>query len=467
MMLDLLYFVRRATAVFLVIGRIVMRHLWIAYRTSVLQRPLTAHQWQASNVRSATEFVAAAIRLKGGLIKVGQFLSARADVFPMEVLQILARLQDRVDPAPFAEVSLSLQAELAGRLHLVAAIDPTCLAAASFGQVHRAQLLDGRDIVFKVQHRRIERSLAIDIVILRAAFALFGAFSARMYVNTVLKEIASAMRRELDYVQEADNCRRIGAIFAHNATVVIPEVIPELCTRRILALSYIDGVKITDVDRLRAAGIDPRALMEIVTEAYCLQMYSAGFFQCDPHPGNLFGLPGPRLAIVDFGLAKTIPPPILVGLRRALFGVLNHDGDGFAQGLVLLGVIREHDRPTIMPMVHKLFAHIHTGSSREVKELQREIVANAREVYQDIRSVLSKVEQVTIPQDLVLYGRAISLLQGLATQIAPEMEIFTVMMPHMLRYLGDQRAADEDAPQRQRATRRERRAAALEPPQGH
>lgn len=433
---DLAYFTWHAAAVAWVTSVITLRYLLVYARVKLLRRDLDLDSWRRTNVAVARRFVASAVRLKGGLIKVGQFLSARADVMPKESIEILAKLQDQVDPADFRHVWATITAELGTRAPELGQVEPACLAAASFGQVHRSVLPDGRAVVVKVQHRRIERSLRIDLRILRLGFGLFDWLMPRLGLLRVFREIRRATRSELDYRQEATNCRRVAAIFADDERVVIPAVINELSTRRVLVLEYLDGIKVNDTVALEAAGIDQHALMELVIEAYSRQIYIAGFFQADPHPGNLFAMPGPRLGIVDFGMCKQIPDQLLKALRRGVYAILSRDMDELLASLVSMGLLGPDDGPKVQPYLTKIAERIQVGSMEEFRDLQHEMATQARQTFREIRELLRSLDKPRVPEDLVLYGRTISLLQGLVAQVAPDLEVFGTMMPFMLRFLG-------------------------------
>jgi len=179
------------------------------------------------------------------------------------------------------------------------------VAAASLAQVHRGRLRDGRDVAVKVLYPGIEDEVRRDLGLVRFMLPLVLRARRGLEIESVVDEIARTVPGELDLTVEARNAERVGAVLRHRGDVVVPGIVWEWTTRRVLVMDYVDGIKITDRRALRAAGIDPNAVAEIVVDAYCEQVLEAGFFQADPHPGNLLVLPGPRLAQLFLGTTSS------------------------------------------------------------------------------------------------------------------------------------------------------------------
>ena len=206
-------------------------------------------------------------------------------------------------------------------------------------------------------------------------------------------------------------------------------MLPELSGARVLTLSFVEGYKISDVEKMHALGVSPSEVLELVIGAYCKMIYVDGFFQSDPHPGNLFFMPGPRIGIVDFGQSKHIPRRVHDGLRRGAFAAVTHDHEGLVDALIELGLIKTRDRHLFLDVIDKVSIRIPTGSPDEVNKLDFE------EVREWVVSLLAKIEGVRVPNDLVLYGRTISLLHGLATRLDPNINVFRVAAPYLMQFL--------------------------------
>ena len=426
-----LQIVRHAWLLTLVASRIVASYLWVIFRWKVLELPIDMGKLSRIHRKNARLYREAAVRLKGGMIKVGQFISARVDIMPPEFVEELSRLQDQVQPSPYAVIAASIRRELgAAPEELFERFDREALAAASLGQVHRARTKDGREVAVKIQHPLVDLTLRIDLFIFRQMVALLARLiGSKLDLTQIYDEVATALRNELLYKKEAQYCEVVRRNFASEPRVEIPEVLPELSGARVLTLSFVEGYKISDVEKMHALGVSPSEVLELVIGAYCKMIYVDGFFQSDPHPGNLFFMPGPRIGIVDFGQSKHIPRRVHDGLRRGAFAAVTHDHEGLVDALIELGLIKTRDRHLFLDVIDKVSIRIPTGSPDEVNKLDFE------EVREWVVSLLAKIEGVRVPNDLVLYGRTISLLHGLATRLDPNINVFRVAAPYLMQFL--------------------------------
>ncbi len=415
--------------------RFIARYAYVIFRARVLELPVPGPALAALNEKTAREYVRAAMVLKGGTIKVGQFLSARADVLPRELIDILSELQDRVTPAPFAEVALVLRAEYGREPDAVfASIEHNALAAASFGQVHRAVTHQGERVVVKVLHRQIKRSLAVDLAIFRVAVFFFSRLFPRFSLDVIYDGIAEATLHELDYAREADSAERVRKGLALDPRVRVPRVIREYCRPRVLCLEDVTGDRLDDPAHLVAIGLSPREVLKAIVGAYCQQIYVEGFFQSDPHPGNLFcyrpGTAGEAIiGIIDFGQAKEMSPAIHTALRKGVLAVIRRDADMFLEAMVEMGVIESADTGVVRVVVERLGAQLHTGAVSEVMNIDFEALSR------DVLRALRDLEALTLPADLMLYGRTLSLLNGLAFRLDPDMPVFEIAAPYLLKFV--------------------------------
>jgi len=268
----------------------------------------TADDWEQAHDRTAAALHDLGVRLAGLFVKVCQVVGARADVFPAPFIRRLGRFHDRVPPRPFATLRPAIEQELRRPLDAVfASVDETPLAAASLAQVHRATLRDGSVVAVKVQYPDIELLARIDLASLRRTIRLVARLEPRFDLRSIVEEVAAFVALELDFAREADSTERVRAAFRDDPTVRVPRVYRELSTPRLLVLEYLDGIKVTDLDRLRAAGVDLREVAARIGRLYARMIFEHGFFHGDPHPGNLLVLPGTVIGLLDFGLAKELP----------------------------------------------------------------------------------------------------------------------------------------------------------------
>lgn len=281
-------------------------------------------------------------------VKFGQLLSTRVDALPPAYLNELAALQDHVAAEAFPVVQQIVETELKAPLNrLFASVDPAPLAAASIAQVHRATLPNGARVVMKVQRPRIPQTIAADLDVLRDLAHLAERYMVewRPFQPTgLVEEFAHTIMKELDFRQECRNLERCAHYFADDPTVHIPKAYPELSTSRVLTMTYVEGTKISDLDALRRAGHDPRTIAVHGANALLKQIFVHGFFQGDPHPGNLLVLPNDVIAILDYGMFGTIDTETREQLAVLLLGVMQRDAGKMIRALRHLEIVDSESR---------------------------------------------------------------------------------------------------------------------------
>jgi ubiquinone biosynthesis protein len=302
------------------------------YKTLQARKPRMskeAYDWRlrSQHQKSARRIYRSAVRLQGLMIKIGQTLGSRGDLLPAEYIQVLSRLQDQVPPRPWKVMRPHIERELgAGIGEVFSEFEPKVIAAASLAQVYRARLKDGRAVAVKVIYPNIDRLVYTDLWILKAVLWL----EARLYslpLEPIYRELATNIPYEVDMHHEAHNMEAIASQLVHRPDVVIPGVIHEWTRKRVLTMEYIDGIKITDFTRIRDAGIDIQKVIQLVGEVYMEQMLTNGHFHADPHPGNIFALPGNRIALLDFGLVKEFSAEFHTAFRALAKSIFGNDDE--------------------------------------------------------------------------------------------------------------------------------------------
>jgi len=392
--------------------------------------------------RLAARFRALATEMGGVLIKLGQFLSARADVLPSEITEELSGLQDEVPPDPFPPIQRMIEEELGAPLsELFEEFQERTAIGASLGQVYQAHLPGGEPVMVKVQRPEIEMLVATDLAALRWAVGWLKRYrplASRADLDALLDEFSRTFYEELDYIAEGHNAERFAENFAGNPKVRIPLPRWSHTTKRVLTLECVGGIKITDYQALTEAGIDRGAVAQCLFGTYLQQVFIDGFFHADPHPGNLFvrplGDPPPKgdlsrefqLVFVDFGMVGHLTPQVMDQLRESVIGLAARDVPRLIESWDRLGFfLPRTDLRPIEAAAEKVFARFYGLSMGELARLDhREFVALALE----FRDLIFQMP-LQLPQDFIFMGRMLGILSGLATGLDPDFNVFEGVEP--------------------------------------
>jgi predicted unusual protein kinase regulating ubiquinone biosynthesis (AarF/ABC1/UbiB family) len=276
-------------------------------------------------------------------IKVGQLFSTRADLFPIEYVEELSQLQDRVPAFSYEQVEMIVQQDLSRSIpELFQSFDPIPLAAASLGQVHKAQLHSGQEVVVKVQRPGLRKLFEIDLQILKGIARYFQNHPkwgrGRDWMG-IYEECCRILWLEIDYLNEGRNADTFRRNFRGFDWVQVPRVYWRYAAPRVLTLEYLPGIKISNYEALEAAGINRSAIAEMGAKAYLQQLLNDGFFHADPHPGNIAVSAEGGLIFYDFGMMGIIEANVREGLMETLYGIASKDGQRIIDSLINLGAL--------------------------------------------------------------------------------------------------------------------------------
>lgn len=290
---------------------------------------------------TAEAFAADLERMGPTYTKLGQLLSTRFDLLPAPYTEALSRLQDEVEPFDFDEVRAIIAEELGADVrHLFDDIDPEPLAAASLGQVHRARMVGGREVVVKVQRPDAREIVRGDMETLRKLASLADRRTSagqKFGFEDLLRQFERSLTTELDYRHEARNLVRFRELTDEFDRLVVPQPVDDLTTTRVLTMDFIEGRKVTDVGPLGLMEVDTRPIVDQLFRAYLRSILRDGFLHADPHPGNLLLTPDGRLGIVDLGMVAHVPPRIQGRMIRLLAAISDDNGEQAATVLAEMG----------------------------------------------------------------------------------------------------------------------------------
>lgn len=373
--------------------------------------------------QNAEQILATATSLQGLLVKMCQVIGTRSDVFPPAYVRTLARAHDRLPPRDFAQIRRVVEEDFGRPLESIfAEFAPTPVAAASLAQVHRARLRDGREVAVKVRYPDIDEIVRVDLTASRVVCQVYERLDPQpLAMLPLLEELQKYLQLELDFEREVENAIRIRAMFARDPRVVVPEMFREHCTRRVITMEFVEGIKVTDSERLVAAGINPREVVNGLTGIYNQMILAHGFFQADPHPGNILVQPGPRFVLLDFGLAKELPKNFGLGLFELMFSMMTFNEAAMIRAFRELGFrTKTGDERTYLDIARRMIGASDDGAFRgEFTE----------EMTDELFDALRDNPIVEVPTDFVLVSRAFSLLSGIAHTLGHRANVLETMAP--------------------------------------
>ncbi len=389
----------------------------------------TLHKKNAVLLRKKT------LEMKGVMIKVGQFLSSRIDFLPDEYISELSQLQDKVPPHNYDEIrSRIIKAFGAPPEDIFADFDKVPIAAASLGQVHKAVLNDGQQVAVKIQYPDIEKIIETDIKMFGILIKILRGRYGKINLEILHEEFSRIVRAELDYIQEGRNAERFMENFQDDERVIIPSIKWEYTRDKVLTLEFVGGIKITECDTMKTSGIDCKEIANLLAGTYSKMIFIHGFFHGDPHPGNISVVEGPRLVFVDFGMVQAIPEKIKKDLRKFANAIVERNISKIIDSMERMGFIIEGaDYGELSEVAQSMIDKYRDITPAELKALTID------DISEEIDRIIGIIEYIQIPNNFILLGRTISMLNGIAFSLNPEVNIIEIGKPYIKEFLKNSR----------------------------
>jgi predicted unusual protein kinase regulating ubiquinone biosynthesis (AarF/ABC1/UbiB family) len=330
-------------------------YIWQALRSPFRTADKRREALLDAHIRNALRIVERSKELKGAFMKLVQMLSMRDDILPAEALQVLSVVQSQVPPMEYEEIRDQIKRELGGDPEdLFASFDREAFAAASLGQVHRAVLKSGEDVVVKVQYPGVDETVQQDLSNVKAllhTFTMIGRDVMRQKIDQsdVYRELEERLHEELDYINEAKNIALFQKMFRDDPEVIIPEFYPDFSSRRVLTMSFLEGYPFADILK---PGVDQTMKDWVAIKYFRVvwrQIFEFGILHTDPHPGNYLITYHPKLAILDFGSIRIFPEEIRAAYHSLAAAIMRRDEKRMTKCFVQLGFLDEDENPK--PMV--------------------------------------------------------------------------------------------------------------------
>lgn len=354
------------------------------------------------------------------LVKFGQILSTRPDIVPLEYIKVLEELQDSLEPFSFAEVETTIENELKVRLSKAfASFDATPIAAASLGQVHRATMRDGREVVVKVQRPGVREVIEKDLEVFAEIAEFLEAHSTvahKMNVVATVSHVRNTLLAELDYRQEARNTEILRRNLSEFPEIHVPIVLHDLSTERVLTTEMISGRKVSKLSPLSVIEHDYVELAAVLTRAYLKQICVDGFWHSDPHPGNVFlreGDDGMQIVLLDFGMTSRISGTFQDEVIRLLLGISTNRGQEVAETCIRLGTVQEgFDHDKFVNDISTFVTRYHDADLKQVNTGQMIFSVIA----------IANMNELQVPGELAMLAKTLLLLDAITRKLDPRFD---------------------------------------------
>ena len=420
--------------------KIIFRVLFFKGYAPFLSSKLKQKKLDKLHAKIAKEVVATILHLEGLFLKVGQMISTFSSILPKPYVKTFERTQNHSSARPFDQIKTSIEKELKASIDTVfLEIDEVPLGTASIGQVHKGILLTGETVAIKVQHHNIGEIAELDLKLIDKVLNIVQFFIKIKGFKGVFEEIVKMVHEELDYEHEAIQMHTIALNLKEDTRVRIPTVYQKYSTKRILVMEFLEGNKITDKSFINAHNLDADNIAKNVLDIFSKTIFLDGIYHADPHPGNVLLNKQGQIVLLDFGAIGVLGDQMKEGLFILMQAAALKDENLMISGLKKMGFIS--NAPGINSICKSIIRLLGDYLQEEIKIKKfnlNEIEINDIDISKILDLIkkidLKEIEDVVkIPKDWVLLNRTFTLLLGVASEIAPEIDTYKIVKPNLLK----------------------------------
>ncbi len=419
-------------------------------------------RWPKLHARNARRLTNGCVKLRGVFIKLGQILSIMGTFLPRVFTKELEKLQDEVPPRPYKEIRKSIVKSLGKPPEeLYEEFAEQSVAAASLGQVHKATTHEGDKVAVKVLYPDVETIIKVDLIVVRWAIMVYKRFVPIRQIMRVHEQLKDMLDRETNLEHEAACMERMAGNFSEDPDVLFPSVYHDLSSKRILTMSFMEGCKISRKDALAELGLDPYDVASKLVKVFYKMLFFDMFFHADPHPGNFFAQRGPegqpRIVVLDFGAATVVRENLVDGMLDVLSGLMGRDDNLVVRGIETMGFMSATgDRELLERTIRTYFEKLLNLDIQDFSKIEADVAVELADPdlkKEELRELMKSVE---FPLGWFFVERAVVIMFGLCSQLAPKLNTLHVGFPYIMKFIADNREAAE-----QRRLERARSSAAM------
>lgn len=424
---------------------ILLKYLFLFLLKKIINTERARSLIERANEKTSAKIVKNILALKGLYIKIGQTLSIMTNFLPPSLTKGLEQLQDAVPPHPYDDVEARFLEDFQKKpLELFATFEKTPIAAASLGQVHVATLTDGTKLAVKLQYPEIDEVVKSDLKTIRKIFHTLDFFFPHYGLKGVYAECAKMILMELDYEVEGKNLEKIRENFKEKPEYVFPKIFWEYSSKKILTAEFMEGVKVTNVDKIREMGIKPHDVAVSLIHSYCKQIFIDGVYHADPHPGNIIVqstavLGPPKIAMIDFGATATISPQMKSGITRFVEGLIKKDTPMLSNAMKEMGFIAKGEKDEAFDrIVDYFYGKIRGVKIDDFRHINITNFQNLGDIFELKKMDISFRDLTStfhVPKDWILLERAMLLMMGLVSHLDPHLNPVDIVIPYVEEFV--------------------------------